>query len=77
MNVFCLIISLHLLCAKETVAAEACSNRSPDAYLPEVTRPSRVAVHLSVGVQIAALPPLGFSPKILGFSIQSWVLGFF
>src|SRR6218665_210953 len=24
-----------------------------------------------------ALPLLGFSPKILGFPIQSWVLGFF
>src|SRR6218665_3944482 len=24
----------------------------------------------------SALPPLGFSPKILGFSIESWDLGF-
>ena len=24
----------------------------------------------------SALPPLGFSPKILGYSIESWVLGF-
>ena len=33
------------------VAAEACSKRSPGAHLPEVKRPSHVAVHLSVGVQ--------------------------
>jgi len=25
----------------------------------------------------SALPILGFSPKILGFSMESWVLGFF
>src|SRR6218665_1888558 len=30
-----------------------------------------------VGMLRPGLPPLGFSPKILGFSIQSWVLGFF
>jgi len=28
-------------------------------------------------MQPSALPRLGFSPKILGFSIASWVLGFF
>ena len=33
-----------------------------------------VAKLLGVG---PALPLLGFSPKILGFSIQSWVLRFF
>ena len=31
----------------------------------------------TTGVQLAALPLLGFSPKILGFSIESWVLRFF
>jgi len=28
-------------------------------------------------IGLPALPPLGFSPKILGFSIESWVLGLF
>ena len=32
---------------------------------------------LTSSLRLAALPLLGFSPKILGFSIESWVLGSF
>ena len=40
-------------------------------------RHRRFSKRSSISILLAALPPLGFSPKILGFSIESWVLGLF